>query len=285
MSLCRAGLAAAIAVLAGAAAAPQAIAQDSGLRPGWSFDIAPYVWLPSVNGNFRYALPAGLGGTADVKADPDDYLTNLNFALAFAGAVRYDRFTLVTDFMYLNADAGTSQVGSVDIAGVPRNPLSTTQSLGTSTNLKGALWTLAGGYTLASGDWGNVDVIGGFRFFGAEAETNYTLAVQLFGPRGQAGPSLGGSGRFSASQDIWNGIIGVRGRLRLGDSGLFVPYYVDIGTGDSNVTWQAFGGLGYQNGWAGVQLGWRYMSFDQGGSSVVQDVSLSGAYLAVNFSF
>ena len=69
------------------------------------------------------------------------------------------------------------------------------------------------------------------------------------------------------------------------ESGFFVPYYVDVGTGNSNFTWQAFGGVGYQAGWAGVQLGWRYMSFDQGGNSLVQDMSLSGAYLAVNFNF
>jgi hypothetical protein len=34
-----------------------------------------------------------------------------------------------------------------------------------------------------------------------------------------------------------------------------------------------------------VQLGWRYMSYDQGGSGLVQDMTMSGAYLAVNFSF
>jgi hypothetical protein len=35
---------------------------------------------------------------------------------------------------------------------------------------------------------------------------------------------------------------------------------------------------------AGVQLGWRYMSYDQRGDALVQDMTMSGAYLAVNFS-
>ena len=231
MTSYRVGLAAA-ALLVGTTAAPAAHAEDTGLRPGWSFEFAPYIWLPSLDGTLRYSLPAALGGTADVKANPDDYFSNLNFAAAFVASARYDRFTLLTDFMYINADAGASHVGAVNIAGVPGNPITSTQDAGTSSNLKGALWTLAGGYTIASGSWGNVDVIGGFRYFGAEAETNYNLSVQLFGPRGNAGPSFGGSGRLSARQDIWNGIVGARGRLRIGQSGFFVPYYVDVGTGD-----------------------------------------------------
>jgi hypothetical protein len=46
-----------------------------------------------------------------------------------------------------------------------------------------------------------------------------------------------------------------------------------------------FGGIGYQTGSVGVQLGYRYLSFDQKGSSLVQDLSMQGAYLALNYSF
>ena len=46
-----------------------------------------------------------------------------------------------------------------------------------------------------------------------------------------------------------------------------------------------FGGIGYQTGSVGVQLGYRYLSFDQKGPSLVQDLSMQGAYLALNYSF
>ncbi|WP_198375119.1 hypothetical protein [Neoroseomonas rubea] len=262
-----------------------AAAQDTGLRPGWSFEVAPYAWVPSINANLRYALPPGIGGSADVKADASDYFAQLNFAAALAATVRYDRFTLLTDIMYVSADAGGSRVEAADILGVGRNPISSTVNVSGSTNLKTTLWTLAGGYTLASGSWGNVDVLAGFRYLGIEATTDYNLAVTLLGPRGNAGPSFGGAGRLSGRDDIWNGIVGVRGRLNIAQSGFFVPYYLDIGTGDSNFTWQTFAGIGYQSGWAGVQLGWRYMSYDQGSNALVQDLTMSGAYVAVNFSF
>ncbi|MBR0683040.1 hypothetical protein GXW74_21285 [Roseomonas eburnea] len=262
-----------------------AAAQEAGLRPGWSFEVAPYVWLPSVSANLRYDLRSQLAGSADVKADAGDYFGNLNFAGALAATVRYDRFSLLTDIIYVSADAGGSRVEGVDIIGVGRNPISSTLNVSGNSTLKTTLWTLAGGYTLASGTWGNVDVLAGFRYLGVEATTDYNLALTLVGPRGNAGPTFGGAGRFSGRDNIWNGIVGLRGRINVAETGFFMPYYVDIGGGDSNPTWQTFAGIGYQSGWAGVQLGWRYMSFDQGGSALVQDMSLSGAYLAVNFSF
>ncbi|CAH0131819.1 hypothetical protein [Roseomonas sp. CECT 9278] len=275
-------LAAATALVAMSAAAQ---AQDTGLRPGWSFEVAPYVWLPSVSADLRYDIPTGLRGTADVKAEADDYFANLNFAMAFAATARYDRFSVLTDVMYVSAEAGSSRVSSVDVFDVRRNPVSSTLNAGGDSTLKTTLWMLAGGYTVASGAWGNVDLLAGFRYLGIEASTDYNLALTLVGPRGNAGPTFGGAGRLSGRDNIWNGIVGVRGRINIAESGVFVPYYLDIGAGDSNLTWQGFTGIGYQAGWAGVQLGWRYMSYDQGGTALVQNMTMSGAYLAVNFSF
>ncbi|GGJ02464.1 hypothetical protein [Neoroseomonas lacus] len=276
---------AAAAALIAIGATSGAAAQDTGLRPGWSFEIAPYVWLPSVSANLRYNLPNNAGGTADVKANADDYFANLNAALALAGTVRYDRFSLITDIMYVSASAGSSRVQSVNLLDVGRDPISSTVDASGNSTLKTTLWTLAGGYTVASGTWGNVDVLAGFRYLGIDSTTDYNVAVTLVGPRGNAGPTFGGAGRLSGTDNIWNGIVGVRGRINIAESGFFVPYYLDIGTGDSNFTWQTFAGIGYQSGWAGVQLGWRYMSYNQGSNSLVQDLTMSGAYLALNFSF
>jgi hypothetical protein len=262
-----------------------ATAQSTGFRPGWSFEVAPYLWLPSVDATMRYKLPTGLGGSADVKVDTGDYLAQLDFATAFAAGVRYDRFSLLTDVIYVSVDSRSSRVDSIDAVELGRNRFSSTANIDGSSSLKTTLWTLAGSYTAAAGAWGNVDVLAGFRYLGIEATTDYNLALTVVGPRGNAGPTFGGGGRLSGRDNVWNGIVGVRGRLNLGGGGFFVPYYLDIGAGDSNLTWQGFAGVGYQTGWAGVQLGWRYMSFDQGGTTLVQDMALSGGYLAVNFNF
>jgi hypothetical protein len=268
-----------------------ALAQGADMSRGWSVQIAPYIWLPSISGTLRYDLPGSgfrngdpLGGAADVKVDSGDYLGNLNGAGQIAADVRYGRFSVIADVMYMNVTGTGSTLRSVDIDGVPRDPISSQVGTASSTNMKSYNLSLAAGYTVAEGSWGHLDVLGGFRWFRAEVESDYTLTGQLFGPRGTGGPVFTGSGRFSGTENIVNGIVGVRGRLQLG-SGFFVPYYLDIGAGDSNFTWQGFTGIGYQTGWVGVQAGWRYLSLDQGGNSLVQDMALSGAYLGVNFVF
>lgn len=272
-----------LALLATTLGAAGASAQGADDRSGWSFQIGLYAWAPTFDGRLNYALP-NVGGTATVKADADNYLSDLNFAAMIAAEARYDRYSVITDLMYVDLGSSSSRVGSVNPAALPSNPISSTQNLSGDSSLQATIWTLGAGYTLASGAWGNVDVLGGFRLLALDARTNYSLSTDITGPRGH-GVALSRHGRLSGNADIWNGIVGVRGRILVGDSGFFVPYYADLGTGDSNLTWQVFSGIGYQSGWAGVQLGYRYMSFDQGSGSLVEKLTMGGAYLAVNFTF
>ncbi len=151
-------------------------------------------------------------------------------------------------------------------------------------NLNATIWTLAGGYTLARGDWGNFDAIAGFRYFEVNARINYSLAVTVTGPRGN-GATFGGIGSVTGSDNIWNGIGGFRGRILINNTGLFVPYYFDIGAGGSNLTWQIASGLGYQTRYADLSLMYRYLSFNQGSSSVLQNLNIRGPMIAATFRF
>ena len=116
-----------------------------------------------------------------------------------------------------------------------------------------------GGLWRIQGDWGNFDVMAGFRYFGVSATTDFSLGLTLSGPAGN-GATFGGVGGVSGSGNLWDGIGGIRGRIRLGHPGLFIPYYFDVGGGSSKLTWQIASGLGYQTGWAGVSVTYRYLS-------------------------
>jgi hypothetical protein len=151
-------------------------------------------------------------------------------------------------------------------------------------NLNAKVWTLAGGYTLVQGDWGNFDVIAGFRYLGMPITIDYNLGLTLTGPRGN-GATFGGIGSASGTANLWNGIGGFRGRIRLGDTGLFIPYYFDAGAGGSKLTWQIASGLGYHMNWADVSLTYRYLSWEQDSSAVLQHLSVKGPMLMANFSF
>jgi hypothetical protein len=146
------------------------------------------------------------------------------------------------------------------------------------------IWTTAGGYTVLQGDWGNLDAIVGIRYLGFTARTDYKLSVMITGPRGN-GVTFGGTGYLSGTNNIFDGIAGFRGRIRISNTALFIPYYFDIGAGGSNLTWQIASGLGYQFGSVGVSALYRYLSFQEPSSALVQHLSMGGPMLMVNFSF
>jgi hypothetical protein len=265
---------------------PIGLEQQAANPSGWTFNIAPYLWMPSVHANLSLNLPPALGGT--VSADPSigfgDLVSHLNFAAMAAADARYDRFSLLTDFIYMNLGGTAAQFRSVNFPNHPSIPISVGGQSSQSLNLNATIWTAAGGYTLAQGDWGNFDAIAGFRFLELNTRINYSLQLTIMGPRGN-GATFGGVGSVSGSGVIWNGIGGFRGRIRVGNDGLFIPYYFDIGAGGSNLTWQISSGLGYHVGPVDLSLTYRYLSFEQSSSSVVQRLWIQGPMLMANFTF
>ena len=67
---------------------------------------------------------------------------------------------------------------------------------------------------------------------------------------------------ISKSEDLWDGVIGLRGRLNLGPSQFYIPYYFDIGAGSSEVTWEGVVGLGYGFKWVDIVLAYRHLYYD-----------------------
>ncbi len=265
---------------------PTSVSQPATTSSGWSFDITPYVWFATMNTGLNLTLPPALGGTVstNTSAGFGDLLSHINFGAMVAADARYDRFVILTDFLYLNVGGVASQINSVNFPNHPNIPISTSVQTSVSLRLSAPIWTLAGGYTVAQGNWGNFDAIVGFRYLSVNARVNYSLALTLTGPRGN-GATFGGVGGVTGSTDIWNGIAGFRGRIRISDSALFVPYYFDIGAGGSNLTWQIASGLGYQFGWGDVSLIYRYLSFEQGSDSTLQSLKIRGPMIALNIKF
>ena len=252
-------------------------------EPGWQFSVTPYAWVPSIDGTLRYQLPTQSGsGSADVSKDGASILEALNFAAMIAAEARYQRYSVLTDFIYLDLGATGSKLRDVNFGGGGNAGVGANLDRGTESSLSGSLWTLMGGYTVTQGDWGHADIVGGFRLFSLNSETNIRLAGDVTAPGGSA--SFSRNAKLSDSATLFDGIIGMRGRLVIGD-GFYAPYAFDIGTGSSTLTWQASAGLGYQFSWGGVALGYRHLSYEQSSKNLVQDLSFSGPFLALNFTF
>lgn len=259
--------------------------QQAASPSGWTFNIAPYAWMPHLDSTSTFNLPPALGGTvsADSSVGFGDLLSRLNFATMVAADAHYGRFSVLTDFIYMNLGGTASQFRSVDFPGRPSIPISGSVQTSEGMNLNSKIWTLAGGYTLVQGDWGNFDVIAGFRYLGMPVSIDYSLALTLTGPRGN-GATFGGIGSVSGTAALWNGIGGFRGSVRVGDTKLFIPYYFDAGAGGSKFTWQIASGLGYRISWADLSLTYRYLSFEQD-SGVLRRLSAYGPMIMVNFTF
>ena len=77
----------------------------------------------------------------------------------------------------------------------------------------------------------------------------------------------------------------MRGRLGIGASKWSVPYYADVGTGSSDLTWQAMTGLTYSYGWGDLMLVYRHLEYDEGPNGLLGGFSFSGPAFGAKFRF
>ena len=93
------------------------------------------------------------------------------------------------------------------------------------------------------------------------------------------------SRQFSDSTGLLDGIVGARGDVSI-DENWHLPYYADIGTGDSDLTWQVMAGVGYRINQS-VDLGvtYRYMAWQFDDNPLLNDLNFSGPLIGARFRF
>jgi len=249
----------------------------------WTFALRPYLWAPGISGTLKYDIPPTGDGAANV--DFSSYvLENLNFALMLTAEARKGDWSVLTDVVYLDVESGDTNVKSVSFTGPGgRFEVSVGANLDTNASLSGVLWELAGGYTVARGGNSSLDLLAGFRLLTIKAETDWLLSGSI--TDNVSGGTFARSGGVSQSETLWDGIIGIRGTVGLGDSRWAIPYYLDVGTGSSALTWQGVAGIEYRYDWGDLQLMYRYTYYDMKEGKLLQNVSLGGPAIGVNFRF
>jgi hypothetical protein len=265
----------ACAVLAFGPSRPAA-AQTSG--DTWNFAAGLYLWVPTINADLMYGIPEGQPGSPGVKISANEF-THLNFAVPVFGEARKGDFSIVTDVMYLAVTLDGSRLKEITI-GPDRLPIPASLDAGTETKVKALEWTVVGGYTVAKGSGGILDVVGGVRFLGTKFTTDWKLSGDVTLPGGTRVFSRSGS--VSNDEDLWDGIVGVRGRIRIGEK-WFLPYYADIGTGTSKLTWQAIAGAGYTLHKTDLQLVWRQLDYEGKTDKLIQKFNVGGLALSALF--
>lgn len=212
---------------------------------GWQFGASIYGWFPDISGQ----TTDGSGFQVDIE----QILENLEFTMMGTFEVRKGHWGVLTDLIYMDVGGSQSDSGvEVDL------------------DMESWIWNLAGSYRVFDRPGFVMDALAGARYLDVEQDLEWT------------GPGPGGSTTVGLTNV--DGIIGIRGRLALGaKKALYVPYELDVGAGDSDLTWQGVTGLGYSFGWWELSAVWRYLYYDLSSDMGIDDLNFSGPAVGVAF--
>ena len=241
------------AVLLLATSAVDAAAEETG-SDDWQFIIKVYGWMADIGGT--------TGGGEDIDTPFSDIWNNLKFGGMGAAAARKGKWTLFSDAIYLHLEADDSS--TADVIGMP---IETSVDVG----LKGFISTTGASYAVIENDSTRINLLAGGRYLWLDLD----LDVEI-------GPI---SGKTSETFSVIDGVVGFRGRTKIAER-WHIAYYADVGTGESDITWQLSGSLDYRLKNVDLVLGYRYLGwdFDSDDSDLLDDVNFSGPYVGVRFT-
>jgi hypothetical protein len=270
----RACMAAALAAFASLQPLTSAAQGDPWSGP-WHYRATLYGYFPSVSGHSSFPVE---GGGSTIDADTDKLVDSIDGVFMGAFEAHNGRWGVFTDYMYLNLSG--SRQNSRDFS-INNGAIDVGTSADLGWGLKGSIWTLAGEYRLQSAAPLTVDLLAGARMFKLEPSMRWNISGSI-----GSLPPASRSGSVSSSDTLWDGIVGVRGRYALGASQQWVvPFYLDVGTGNSKLTWQAAGGLGYAFSWGEISLLWRYLSYEMKNGNPQNELHFNGPMLGATFAF
>ena len=189
-----------------------------------------------------------------------DLLENLDIGLMAYGSVRYDRWGFDFDLVYSKLSASaTSRRGFVS------GSMEQTMFIATP----GLVYRIT-----EAGRPYEVELFAGARIW--QIETDFTLA----GPR---------RSRSLDYSETWvDPIIGIQGRLDIGDTDLYVVGWGRVGgfSVGSRITYDIFAGLGYEIAdWVSAFVGYRHLYVNRRNNGFVFDAQLTGPVLGAVFKF
>jgi len=246
-------------------------AQAADASDDWQFRAAIYGFFPNIGGETNF--PAGAGTEIDISAE--DLIDNTKFAGMASFEAQKRHWGLFLDAIYMNVGDSVSDSQSLGQGQIPLPPGVTAKA---SLDIEAWALTAAANYRAIETPRSTFDMFAGARLLEAKADLDWEFNVDL-SPFG--GPPRAGSA--DASGHNVDAIAGVKGRFNFGADGRwFVPYYLDAGTGDSDLTWQAATGIGYAMRHGEVFATWRHLDYDLS-DGMVQSLDFDGPAIGASY--
>jgi opacity protein-like surface antigen len=243
-----------------------AVATDS---DKWEYDATIYLWGAAIDATTQ------TGGDIDLSFS--DIIKDLDMTFMGSFGAHKGKWSLLADAIYMDlsqSDSGSETIPVLDGA------ITINKTVDTDVTLKAWITTFGAGYNVINNERAMLDLIGGARYL--YLDVGIKLDLGLKGSGGQLNTSR--KEKVSESDHVWDGIVGVRGRINL-DNNWYLPYYADIGTGGSESTWQLLAGVGYQFKWGDVLLAYRYLDYNFDSDFLLDDMNISGLALGARFRF
>jgi hypothetical protein len=223
---------------------------------GWHADLSPYLWFAGAHGTV-----GALGRDASVHASPSDLLSHFNFGILGAAEIRYNRFLLTGDLLWIRLS---------DSRALPFPGLSATS---VDVRVGQLVWTSNVGYRLVDHKRFKADANVGARYWHLGQKLNFNPSI------------LGLS--VNPSQSWADIVVGGRVQVPLGPK-LSVTTLGDVGgwNATSKLDYQFAALLGYKicPKWT-LLAGYRYLFVDYRNGGGVYNMVTSGAVLGATYSF
>jgi hypothetical protein len=190
--------------------------------------------------------------------------------------VRKGNWGVLTDVIYM--DVGGSESGTRE-ASIGGRQIPVSAAADVNLEIESWIWTIAGYYRAVARKGWTLDLLGGARYLDVKQSVNWNIS-------GNVGsiPAPGRAGAATETLSNWDGILGLRGRYAFGaQKNWFIPYYLDLGTGDADFTWQGIAGMGYAFKWCEVTAVWRYLYYDLSSDKPIRDINFSGPAAGITF--
>jgi opacity protein-like surface antigen len=221
----------------------------------WSFEVTPYLWAAGLNGDL-----SARGRSVTVDPSFGDLLKDLDFGAMLLAELRYERWGLLLDGFYIkmskDGDTSGPLFSGVDVT-------SQTGMIGPSLSYRALLTPH---FTL--------DVLAGARIWFVDTELDFK-------------PGLVPGVTVDQSKSWADPIIGLRFGWQFADK-WYLSALGDVGGfgAGSDLTWQAFAGVGYRfNPRWSVTAGYRALAVDFEKSGFELDVIMHGPVVGVGFRF
>lgn len=222
----------------------------------WQFEVASLAFLSGIDGT------VGVGEhSADFDFKFGDLFEQLDAAVIFAASATYEeKFSLLAEFQYIGVTA----------EGSPRGPRYDHAEV----EIDQMFLTVLGAYRVFDWEEGFVEIGGGFRYMWVES-------------KGKLRDSSGVNSTLKSDSKTNNfdALAVVRMNQQLTPK-LGLRFYGDVGAGDSDLTWQVYGGLGYAiREHTTVFVGYRHLAYELSDGNASLDIAFSGPQVGMVIRF